>query len=131
MLKRIAFIALALSLLGSLSACTFGSAVDPSLPSAGEIIGAVIESMSDMRSYQFESSMVMDATGEMDCQSFEATMDMTLCGAVDIENQQTGVEITMGMEIPGEDGMDMGMSMYVVTTRRIRKWTSWDLTRCG
>lgn len=84
--KKIAFIPLALLLAGSLTACTVGGVVDPSLPSAQEIISAVVKSMSDMRTYQFENSMIMSASGEADDESFEMTMDMTLIGAADIEN---------------------------------------------
>lgn len=114
MLKKMALIPLALLLAGSLTACTFEGVVDPSLPSAQEIIGAVIEAMSDMETYQFESNMVMSASGEAGCEAFDMTMDMTLTGAVDIENMQMGAEITMGAEMSGEEGMDMGMSVYVV-----------------
>jgi hypothetical protein len=88
--------------------------VDPSLPSAQEIISSVIESMSDMRAYQFESNMVMSTTGEADNEPFEMTMDMTLFGAVDIENRQMGTEIIMGAEMSGEEDMDMGMAVYIV-----------------
>lgn len=114
MLKQMASMPLALLLAGSLTACTVGGVVDPSLPSAQEIIGAVVESMSDMRTYQFESSMIMSATGEADGESFEMTTDMTLSGAVDIENRQMGAEITMGAEMPGQGDMDMGMAVYIV-----------------
>ena len=114
MLKKIAFMLLALLMAGSLTACTVGGVVDPSLPSAQEIISSVIESMSDMRTYQFENNMIMNMTGEAGCQSFEMNMDMTLIGAADIENRQMGAEMTMGAEMPGQDDMDMGMSVYVV-----------------
>ena len=117
MLKKMAFTLLSLLIAGSLTACTFGGVSDPSLPSAEEIINAVVEAMSGVRSYQFESSMVMDASGEAGCEAFEMTMDMTLTGAVDIDNRQMGTEITMGAEMPGQVGMgdmDIEMSMYVV-----------------
>ena len=115
MLKKMAAVPLVLLLLGSLTACTVGGAVvDPSMPSAQEIIGAVAESMSDMKTYQFQSDMLMSATGEAGCESFEMSMDMTFSGAVDIENRQMGADITMWMEVPGQGDMDMGMAMYVV-----------------
>jgi hypothetical protein len=109
-----ASVPLVLLLVGSLTACEVESVVDPSLPSAQEIIGAVIESMSGMKTYQFQSDMLMSATGESDCESFEMNMDMTCSGAVDIENRQMGADITMWMEVPGEGDMDMGMAVYVV-----------------
>jgi len=114
MLKKMACMPLALLLAGSLTACTVGGVVDPSLPSAQEIISSVIESMSDMKTYQFESNMVMSTTGEADNESFEMTMDMTLFGAVDIENRQMGTEIIMGAEMSGEEDMDMAMAVYIV-----------------
>ena len=114
MLKRMALIPLALLLAGSLTTCTFEGVADPSLPSAQEIISAVIDAMSDMETYQFESNMAMSANGDDGGESFEMTMDMTLTGAVDIENRQMGAEMTMGAEMPGEEGMDMGMAVYVV-----------------
>jgi len=114
MLKKTVFIPLALLLTGSLTACTVGGVVDPSLPSAQEVIGAVVESMSDIRAYQFESNMIMSVAGETDGESFEMTMDMTLIGAVDTESRQMGADITMGAEMPGQDDMDMAMAVYVV-----------------
>jgi hypothetical protein len=113
-LKKIVFILLPLLLAGSLTACTVGGVVDPSLPSAQEIIRSVVESMSEVRTYQFENNMIMSADGEADCASFEMTMDMALTGAVDVENRQMGAEITMGAEMPGQGDMDIGMSVYVV-----------------
>jgi hypothetical protein len=41
-------------------------------------------------------------------------MDMTLSGVVDIENRQMGADVTMGMEIPGEGDMDVGMETYII-----------------
>jgi hypothetical protein len=114
MLKKIAFMPLVLVLAGSLMACTTGGAADPSLPSVQEIIDAVIESMSDMNTYQFESNIAMTMNAESDFESYEMTMDMTFCGAVDIENRQMGAEMTMGVEMTGEEYTDMGMAMYVV-----------------
>ncbi|HEY41193.1 MAG TPA: hypothetical protein G4O18_04965 [Dehalococcoidia bacterium] len=114
MLKRMTFMLLTLLLAGSLAACTVGGVVDPSLPSAQEIINAVFESMSDMKTYQFQSDMLMSAAGEAGHESFEMNMDMTFAGAVDIENRQMGADILMWMEVPGEGNMDMGMAMYVV-----------------
>lgn len=114
MLKRVASLSLVLLLAGSLTACTSGSTVDPSLPTAQEVIDAVIESMSDVRAYQFDSSMIMSTTGEVGCESLEMTMDMTLMGAVDIENKQMEADISMGAEIPGQGDMDVGMAMYVI-----------------
>jgi hypothetical protein len=115
MLKKMASVPLVLLLVGSLTACTVGGVVvDSSLPSAQEIIGAVVESMSDMKTYQFQSDMLMSAAGETGSESFEMNMDMTLSGAVDIENRQMGADILMWMEVPGEGDMDMGMAVYVV-----------------
>jgi hypothetical protein len=114
-LKKIASVPLMLLLVASLTACTVGGVVvDSSLPSAQEIIGAVAESMSAMKTYQFQNDMLMSATGESDCESFEMNMDMTCSGAVDIENRQMGADITMWMQVPGEGDMDMGMAVYVV-----------------
>ena len=114
MLKKMAFIPLALLLIGSLTACTTGGAADPSLPSAREIIDAVVESMSDINTYQFESNTAMTMNVEVDSESYEMTMDMAFCGVVDTENRQMGAEMTMGMGMTGQEYTDMGMAMYVV-----------------
>ncbi len=114
MLKKIAFIPLVLLLAGSLTACTAGDTVDPSLPSVQEIIDAVVESMSDINTYQFESNMAMTMNAEAGSESYEMTTDMTLCGVVDTENRQMGAEMTMGMGMTGQEYTDMGMEMYVV-----------------
>ncbi|HEY31497.1 MAG TPA: hypothetical protein G4O10_00135 [Dehalococcoidia bacterium] len=114
MLKKVVFLPLVLLLAGSLTACTFGSSVDPSLPPAQEVIDAVIKSMSAVSTYQFDSSMIMSTAGETGCASFEMTIDMTLMGAVDIENRQMEADISMGAEIPGQGDMDVRMEMYVI-----------------
>lgn len=114
MLNKIAFMVLASLLAGSITACSFSGAADPSLPSAQEIIGSVVESMSEVKAYQFESSMTMSVAGEANSESFEMTTDMTLIGAMDIENQQMAADITMEAEMPGQGNMDMGMAIYVV-----------------
>ena len=65
MLRKLAVIPIAILLAISLVACTPAGGTESDLAAAQEIVDAVIESMENVTSYQFETDMVMDMTGDV------------------------------------------------------------------
>ena len=85
------------------------------LPSAQEIVDGVFEPPDDISTYQFDMDMTMDMAGEAEGEVFEAAMAVDFSGTVDIENRQMKADMTMNMAMPGEDEMEMGMEMYLIS----------------
>lgn len=111
MWKKILTISLAMVMVLSLAACTKG---DVELPSSQEIVNEVIESLDDIRTYQFDMDMTMDVAGEAEGEAFEMTIVMDSSGAVDVENRQMSMEATQSLSMLGQPEMEMGMEMYIV-----------------
>ena len=85
------------------------------LPSAQEIVDGVFEPPDDISTYQFDMDMTMDMAGEAEGEVFEAAMAVDFSGTVDVENRQMKADMTMNMAMPGEDEMEMGMEMYLIS----------------
>jgi hypothetical protein len=111
MWKKIVTISLAVVVVISLAAC---AKEDGELPSSQEIVNGVIESLDDIRTYQFDMDMTMDVAGEAEGEAFEVTMVMDSSGAVDVENRQMSMDATQSMSMIGQPEMEMGMEMYIV-----------------
>ena len=106
MWKKILTISLALAMVLSLAACA-------KEPLAQEIVDGVIESLQDIKTYQFDMDMTMDMAAEAEGEAVEMTMVMDSSGALDIENGQMRMDMTMSMAMPGLE-MEMGMEMYLI-----------------
>ncbi|HEX73570.1 MAG TPA: hypothetical protein G4N93_00235 [Dehalococcoidia bacterium] len=111
MWKKIVTISLAIVMVLSLAACTKG---DGELPSSQEIVNEVIESLDDIRTYQFDMDMTMDVAGEAEGEAFEVTVIMDSSGAVDVENRQMSMDATQSLSMLGQPEMEMGMEMCIV-----------------
>ncbi len=111
MWKRILTVSLVLVMIPSLVACTTG---EEELTSAQEIIDGVINSLDDIRTYQFDTDMTIDMAGEAEGEAFEGTMVMDSSGAFDLENRQMRMDTTMSLAMIGEDEMEMGTEMYLI-----------------
>jgi len=114
MWKKILTISLVLAMVLSLAACAKEAEDEVGLPSAQEIVDSVIESLDNIRTYQFDMDMTMDMAGEAEGEVFEMTMVMDSSGASDLENRQTRMDMTMSIAMPGEPEMEMGMEMYLI-----------------
>ncbi len=106
MWKKILTISLALAMVLPLAACTQES-------SAQEIVDGVIESLQDMKTYQFDMDMTMDMVVEAEGEAVEMTTVIGGSGALDIENGQMMMDTTMSMAMPGFE-MEMGMEVYLI-----------------
>ena len=100
-------VALVLVVVLSSAACT-------QEPSAQQIVDDVIESLDEIRTYQFDMNMTGGMTYEAEGETVEATVVMGFDGVVDLENRQMKIEITMNMAVPGRDETDIGMEIYLV-----------------
>ncbi len=92
----------------SVSACVVGS------PTAQEIVSGVIESLNDIKTYQFDMDMTLDMAAQAEGEVFEITMVMDGSGSFDIQNRRMGMDMTMSMAVPGEAEMEMGLEMYLI-----------------
>jgi hypothetical protein len=107
MWTKILTVSLALVMVLSLAACA-------KEPSAQEIVDGVIESLDDIRTYQFDMDMTMDVAGEAEGEVFEGTMVIDSSGASDFENRQMRMDVTINVAVPGEDEIEMAMEMYLI-----------------
>ena len=111
MWTKILTVSLALVMVLSLAACTKEGG---ELPSSQEIVNGVIESLDDIRTYQFDMDMTMDVAGEAEGEVFEGTMVIDSSGASDFENRQMRMDVTINVAVPGEDEIEMAMAMYLI-----------------
>ena len=107
MWTKILTVSLALVMVLSLAACA-------KEPSAQEIVNGVIESLDDIRTYQFDMDMTLDIAGEAEGEVFEGTMVIDSSGASDFENRQMRMDVTINVAVPGEDEIEMAMAMYLI-----------------
>ena len=107
MWTKILTVSLALVMVLSLAACA-------KEPSAQEIVDGVIESLDDIRTYQFDMDMTMDMAGEVEGEVFEGTMVIDSSGASDFENRQMRMDVTLNVAVLGEDEIEMAMAMYLI-----------------
>jgi len=106
MWKKILAISLALVMIFPFGACA-------EEPLAQEISDGIIESLDDIRTYQFDMDMTMDMTAEAEGEALEMTMVIGGSGALDLENRQMKMDMTMSMAMIGEE-VEMGREMYLI-----------------
>ena len=108
MWKKILAISLVLVMVLSFSACA------EELLSAQEISSGVIESLDDIRTYQFDIDMTMDMAGEVEGEAIEGTMTMDGSGTLDLENSKMRTDMAMNIVMAEQLQMEMGMEMYLI-----------------
>jgi hypothetical protein len=114
MWKRVLTISLALVMVLSLAACTKEDEEEVGLPSAQEIVDGVIESLDNIKTYQFDMDMTMERVVEVGGEVFEGTVVTDSSGALDVENRQMRMNIAMSMTMTGQDETESEMEMYVI-----------------
>jgi len=90
------------------------SVEEEELPSAEEIVDGVVEAWPSVKTQEFDMDMAMDMTGEAEGESLEMTMEMSFSGALDVTNKELRADISMDMNVPGEEAMVVAMTLYVV-----------------
>jgi len=115
MWKKILTMSLVLVMVLSFTACAEETEEEVELPSAQEIVDGVIESLDEIRTYQFDMDMTGDIAGHGEEWEVEATMVMDFDGVLDLENRQMKIDMTMNMEgLPGEDQTGTVIVTYLV-----------------
>jgi len=115
MWKKISIITLVLITVLSLTACAEETEEELGLPSAQEIVDGVIESLDEIRTYQFDMDMTGGITADFEGEAYEATVIMDLDGVVDFEDGQMKTEMTVNVEgVPGVDKTETGIETYLV-----------------
>ena len=89
MWKKILPMSLVLVVVFSFAACA-------GEPSAREIVDGVIESFDNIRTYQFDLDMTMEALGEAEGEAIEHTVTMNNSGTLDLENLQMKTDLSAG-----------------------------------
>ena len=109
MWKKIGALSLVLVMVLSFTACA-------GLPSAQEIVDGVIESLDEIRTYQFDMDMTGGIAAEAEGEAYEATVVIDSNGVLDLENRQMKIDITMVLSDlrPGEDEEEIGIETYLV-----------------
>ncbi len=108
MRKIISVISLMSVMALSVSACAVSS------PAAQEIVSGVIESLNDIKTYQFDTDMTLDMAVQAEGEVFEVTMVMDGSGSFDVQNRQMGMDMTMSVAVLGEAEIEMGLEMYLI-----------------
>jgi len=105
MRKRILAISLMLVIVLSFTACA-------KEPSAQEIVDGVIESLDEIRTYNFDTGFSLEMAGEAEVVEF--TIEFDISGAMDIENKQIKVAITGSYLMPGIDEPEIAWEWYII-----------------
>ncbi len=97
MWKRIVSMALVLVMVLSFTACG-----EAGLPSAQEIIGGIIEALSNTETYKLDMDMDIEMTVEAEGETIEMTTGMASGGAIDMENGEMKMDMVIDMVVPDE-----------------------------
>jgi len=114
MWKKILTMAMVLVMVLSFTACAEETEEEVELPSAQEIVDGVIESLDEIRTYQFDMGMTGDIAGDGEEWEVEATMVMDSHGVLDLENRQMKIDMTINVAMPGEFKTETGIETYLV-----------------
>jgi hypothetical protein len=116
----------------SFTACTEETEEEVELPSAQEIVDGVIESLDEIKSHKFDTSVSLVMAGEAEGEAVEFTIEFNISGAVDIENKQIKVVITGSYIMPGVDEPEIAWEWYIIDdmayimTERPREGPMWQ-----
>ena len=111
-MKKILIVIMVLVMMLSFSACTEGE--EAGMLTAEEVVAKVMAAQQDIKTAEYDMDMVMDMTVEAEGESFTMDMVMSMDYAIDIEERELQADITMDVEMVGEEGLGIGMEMYVV-----------------
>ena len=81
---------------------------------AEEIRDEAIAAEAELDTCQFDMDMTMDMRIVMDGETFDSAMVMDAEGAIDKQNEEMYMDMTMIMEMTGEEDMEMSMALYIV-----------------
>ena len=114
MWKKILPMGLVLVVVFSFAACAEETEEEVELPSAQEIVDGVIESLDEIRTYQFDMDVTYNMTNVGEDEWSEVTFALGYSGTVDVENRQMRMEYTNEETENGQREMQAEMEMYFI-----------------
>ena len=106
MWKKIGALSLVLVMVLSFTACA-------GLPSAQEIVDGVIESLDEIRTYNYDTGFSLEMAGEAEV--VEMSIAVGLSGAMDLENKEMSGDVTgSALELWGEGETEMAFEYYII-----------------
>lgn len=114
MWKKMFTMSLALVMVLSFTACAVEVTKEVGLPSTQEIVDGVLESLDNIKTFQFDMDMTVDMSGEVEGEAVEMTMVMDSDAAIDVENREIGMKINIDMALPDEGEMEIGEEVYII-----------------
>jgi len=108
--KKIAAMSLALAMVLSFTTCGEGAG----LPSAQEIVDGATQALDNVRTYEFEIDMSLNATIESEDEPFEGTLATDSSGVFDLANKQFRMDMDLNWSATGDEEMDMEMELYLI-----------------
>jgi hypothetical protein len=109
MLKKVVSVSLLLTIVLSISACN-----SDKLPSAEEIVAAIMESQERIETYQIDTDMVMIITVESEDETIEMNVEMDYGGSIDIVNAEAKIVMDIKMTNPELGEIEMSETAYVI-----------------
>ena len=113
MWKKILTMFLVLVMVLSFTACAEETEEEVELPSAQEIVDGVIESLDEIRTYNFDTGFSLEMAGEAEV--VEMSIAVGLSGAMDLENKEISADVTMSaLELWGEGETELAFEYYII-----------------
>jgi len=109
MLKKVVAISLLLIIVLSATACN-----GDKLPSAEEIVAAILDSQQDIETYQMDMEMVMTITVEAEDETIEKHMGMDCSSSIDVANARMEMAIDTRMATPDAGEIEIAETAYLI-----------------
>ena len=108
MWKKILTMFLVLVMVLSFTACG-----EAELPSAQQMIDGVIESLDEIRTYNFDTGFSLEMAGEAEVVEMSIAIDFS--GAMDLEDKKMSADVTMSaLELWGEGETEIAFEEYII-----------------
>ena len=109
MLKKVVGVSLLLTLVLSITACN-----GDKLPSAEEIVAAILDSQQNIETYQLDMDMEMDITVEAEGETIEMYVGIDYGGSIDVQNTEMEIVMDINMMIPDVGEIEMAETVCVI-----------------
>lgn len=109
MLKKVVGVSLLLTLVLSITACN-----GDKLPSAEEIVTAILDSQQNIETYQLDMDMEMDITVEAEGETIEIYAGIDGSGSMDVKNTVMQMVMNINMAMPDEGEIEMTETVYLI-----------------
>jgi hypothetical protein len=109
MIRKIVAVSLLLSIVLSATACN-----GDKLPSAEEIVAAILDSEQNIETYRIDMDMEANITVEAEGETIEMYASADYDGSIDVQNTEMEIVMDINLMIPDLGEIEMAESIYVV-----------------